>query len=181
MLPINKMDIIFLGTPQFSIPFLESLNDEFNIIGVITQPDKPSGRNLKLKFSPVKSRAEKLNLTILQPDDLKKETVKEGIIKLNPRLGVVVAYGKIIPKWMLKELKYGCINVHPSLLPKYRGAAPIQRAIMDGQNKTGVSIIQMDEGLDTGDILGQIEVIISDSDSSETLSNLFSSALISAC
>jgi len=153
--------IIFMGTPQFATPSLNALlKSQHQVIAVATQPDRPKGRHLNLKPSPVKKVALKHDIPVLQPPNLKNEDFKKTIIKLNPDIVVVVAFGQLIPSWLLSLPKHGCVNIHPSLLPKYRGAAPIQRAIMDGCVETGITIMLMDEGFDTGDILLQKKVPI---------------------
>ncbi len=165
------MKIIFMGTPDFAVPTLKKLIDcGHNILGIFTQPDKPVGRSQhKLTFSPVKFCALESNIKVYQPKTLKDNEVIGTIKALNPDVIVVVAYGKILPKEILNIPKYGCINVHGSLLPKYRGAAPIQWSIINGEKITGVTTMFMDEGLDTGDILLRKEVEILDEDNSESL------------
>lgn len=161
------MRILFAGTASFALPsFKVLLGLEHKLVGVITQPDRPRGRGLKPSFSPIKEVALRSNLSVLQPENLKDEKAKKKILDLKPDLTVVAAYGKILPKWMFEEIKYGAINIHASLLPEYRGAAPIERAIMNGERKTGITIIQMDEGLDTGDILLQRSIPIGDDETS---------------
>lgn len=159
-----------MGTPDFAVPCLEKLIiNKYDVVGVFTQPDKKKGRGQKFSFSPVKELALKNNLPVFQPESLKNAEVLELIKKLNPELIVVVAYGKILPKNILEIPKYGCINVHGSLLPKYRGAAPIQWAIINGEKKSGVTTMFMDEGMDTGDMLLKAEIKIEDQDTSESL------------
>ncbi len=149
------MRIVFMGTPDFAVPCLEKLIKKgHDVAGVFTQPDKPIGRKQVLTAPPVKVCAKSHNINVYQPVSLKKDnTALETIKSLNPDIIVVVAYGKILTKEVLKSAKYGCVNVHASLLPKYRGAAPIQWAILNGDSETGVTVMQMDEGLDTGDML----------------------------
>ena len=144
-----------MGTPDFAAESLKSIYEAGEeIIGVVTNPDKPKGRGMKMCYSPVKEFALKKNLEIYQPEKVKKNTeFIEKIKELNPDVICVVAYGKILPKEILDIPKYGCINVHASILPKYRGAAPIQWAVINGDSQTGVTTMQMDEGMDTGDIL----------------------------
>jgi methionyl-tRNA formyltransferase len=162
--------IIFMGTPGFAVPALKALiNSSYKIELVITQPDRQKGRNLKLASSSVKEIALKDNIPVFQPVSIKSEDVKTKIEEIKPDFIVVVAYGQIIPGGILACPKYGCINIHASLLPRYRGAAPIQRAIMDGCKKTGITTMLMDEGMDTGEILLQKEVEIFSGDTSETL------------
>ncbi|PIR41788.1 MAG: methionyl-tRNA formyltransferase [Candidatus Yanofskybacteria bacterium CG10_big_fil_rev_8_21_14_0_10_37_15] len=153
----NKLNIVFLGTPDFAIPTLKSLlNFGHNVVGVITQPEKPAGRAKIITPSPVKKFALEKHLSILEPHNLKKdEEAFENFKHLNPDLCVVAAYGKIIPSRYLDVPKYGFLNVHPSLLPKYRGPSPIQTAILTGNPKTGVSIMLIDEQVDHGPVLAQ--------------------------
>lgn len=152
---MTPLRIVFLGTAELSCASLAKLsgNERFSVINVVTQPDKPKGRELRLTPSPVKVLAEKLGLSVLQPLKARDEQFISQIRKLNPDLLVVVAYGQILPPSLLEVPKFGCLNVHTSLLPKYRGAAPIQWAIADGNPETGVTIMKMDAGLDTGPIL----------------------------
>ena len=160
-----------MGTPDFAKVSLESLiNNGHKIVGVFTNPDKKSGRGQKINFSPVKEVALKNNLEIFQPKTLRTEEVYNLIKELNPELIVVVAYGKILPENILNIPMYGCINVHGSLLPEYRGAAPIQWAVIDGKKVTGVTTMFMDKGMDTGDILLEEKVVIKDD---ETAGDLF--------
>lgn len=148
------MRIIFMGTPDFAVPCLEILIDAgHNVAAVFTQPDKPVGRKQILTPSPVKACAVSHNIKVYQPEKIKNSNALEIINSINPDVIIVVAYGKILPKEILNAAKFGCINVHASLLPKYRGAAPIQWSILNGDEETGVCVMQMDEGIDTGDIL----------------------------
>jgi methionyl-tRNA formyltransferase len=154
------LKILFMGTPDFAKESLESIFDAgHNIIGVVTNPDKPKGRGLKMVASPVKEFALEKKLKIYQPVKVRnnEEFINE-IKDLKPDVICVVAYGKILPKDILEIPKYGCINVHASLLPKYRGAAPIQWAVINGEKTTGVTTMYMDEGMDTGDMLLKQEV-----------------------
>lgn len=148
------MRIVFMGTPDFAVPSLQKLIEEkYEIAAVFTQPDKKVGRKQILTPSAVKSEALKHSIPVYQPETF-KDGAAYGILKdIEPALIVVAAYGKILPKTVLELPKYGCICVHASLLPKYRGAAPIQRAVLNGEKETGISIMQMDEGIDTGDII----------------------------
>jgi len=155
------MNVIFMGTPGFAVPTLEKLHESrHNLVLVVTQPDKPSGRGKKLKKSEVKETAEKLGLKIFQPDKIKKQENIDLLKSYNPDVIVVVAYGQILNKEILTLPKYGCINVHASLLPKLRGAAPLNWALINGETKTGITTMQMDVGLDTGDMLLKSEVEI---------------------
>ncbi len=163
-----KNKIVFFGTPDFAIPTLRELAENFSIEAVITQPDKPKGRKKLLTPPPVKKYATTRDFLILQPDNLDKDFIDQ-LNKLKPDLGIVVAYGKILPKEILDLPKHGCLNIHASLLPKYRGAAPIQAALIHGDNQTGVTIIKMDTGLDTGDIISQDKIEIKKEDNLETL------------
>lgn len=151
------MKIIFAGTPDFSVPCLQTLIDsEHEVIAVYTQPDRPAGRGRKLTASPVKALALAHDIDVRQPLNLKDEATQQGLATLQADLLVVVAYGLILPQFVLDLPRYGCINVHASLLPRWRGAAPIQRAILAGDKKTGVSLMQMDIGLDTGAVYAEI-------------------------
>ena len=165
------MRILFMGTPDFAVASLRRLvEDGHEICGVFTQPDKPKNRGHKLAFSPVKEYALSQGLTVYQPTKLRDGTALELIRTLAPELTVVAAYGRILPEDILAAPKLGSINVHSSLLPKYRGSAPIQWAVLNGDEGTGVTIMQLDEGLDTGDILMVEPVTI---DSEETSGELF--------
>ena len=153
----EHLRIIFAGTPDFAVPTLEALiHSPHEICGVYTQPDRPAGRGKKLTASPVKQLALQNNLPVYQPKNFKQPHAVNELLELNASVMVVVAYGLILPEEILDGPKYGCINIHASLLPQWRGAAPIQRAIQAGDKETGISIMQMDEYLDTGDILSQI-------------------------
>ncbi len=150
------MNILFMGTPDFASASLEAIADAYgntDKISVVTSPDKPRGRSLKMSFSAVKEAALARGLEVYQPENLKAENFSDLLESLKPDIIVVAAYGKLLPEYVLNYPKYGCINVHASLLPEYRGAAPINRCIMDGKRETGVTIMQMAKGLDTGDIL----------------------------
>jgi methionyl-tRNA formyltransferase len=148
------MRIVFMGTPDFAVPTLETLlKSEHEVVGVVTQPDKPRGRSGKLVPSPVKETALQGQIPVFQPERVKEESFFPVLEELHPDVIVVVAFGQILPKRILELPKYGCMNVHASLLPKLRGAAPIQWSVIDGDKESGVTIQQMDEGLDTGDIL----------------------------
>ncbi len=157
--------IVFMGTPDFSVPVLRQLlEDGYDIVGVVTQPDRPVGRKKILTPPPVKVEALKHNLTVLQPNKIKEKAEYEKVLALNPDLIVTAAFGQILPKEILSGPKYGCINVHASLLPELRGGAPIHYSILQGKEKTGVTIMYMVEKLDAGDILTQVEVPISEMD-----------------
>ena len=176
----TKLRIAFMGTPEFSVPTLQSLiSFGHDIRAVYTQPPRPAGRGKKNKVSPVQSLAELNGLTVKTPHSLKTDEEQEYFEKLGLDAAIVVAYGLILPKTFLEVPRLGCINIHASLLPRWRGAAPIQRAIMAGDTKTGVTIMQMDEQLDTGPIFTTSEVEITDQTTSETLHQ--SMANLGAC
>lgn len=159
-----------MGTPQFAVPSLEILlENNLDVCAVFTKPDKPQGRKQIILPTDVKVCANKYNIDVYQPEKLKTQESYELLQKINPDLIVVVAYGKILPKNFIDFPKMGCINVHGSLLPKYRGAAPIQWSIINGDKLTGITTMYMDEGLDTGDILMQEKIFINDTDTSEEL------------
>lgn len=164
------MKIIFAGTPQFAAPILQTLfNSQHEVVAVYTQPDRPAGRGQKLHASPVKELALQHNLTVCQPQTLRDESEQKKLKDWQADVMIVVAYGLILPKIILETPRLGCINVHASLLPRWRGAAPIQRAILAGDNETGITIMQMDEGLDTGLMLHKVTTTITATDTSQTL------------
>lgn len=164
------MRIVFMGTPDFAVPCLQKLIDcGHEISGVFTQPDKPKGRHGVMTPPPVKELALKNGLTVYQPVKMKDGTALEMLRQADPELVIVVAYGKILPKEILELPKYGCINIHASLLPKLRGAAPIQWSVINGFEKTGVTSMQMDEGLDTGDMLIKKETAIGENETAGEL------------
>lgn len=166
------MKIVFMGTPEFAVPSLEALHNSGHKISlVITQKDKPKGRGKKLLPTPVKEKALELGLEVYQPDSVNSQESIERMKEINPDCIVVVAFGQILKKDVLNIAKYGCLNVHASILPKYRGAAPINWAIINGEEKTGITIMEMDEGLDTGDILKIREISIEEDDDSSTLAD----------
>lgn len=152
-----------MGTPEFSVPCLEALTECCEVIGVITQPDKPRGRGQKLQPSPVKVCAEKRNIPVYQPIKVKSEEFTAQLEEMKPELIVVVAFGQILSQRILDIPEYGCINVHASLLPRYRGAAPMQWCLINGESKTGITTMFMDAGLDTGDMLLKHEIEITES------------------
>ena len=155
------MKAVFFGTPDFAVPSLRELHSSHQVLAVVTMPDRPSGRKLKLTPSPVKVFAHSRGKTVFEPKSLKKnEDIIASLSELGADIFVVAAYGLILPKKILEMPMHGCINVHASLLPKYRGASPIHAAILTGDDKTGITIMQMDAGLDTGDILLQEEISI---------------------
>src|SRR3954468_10077695 len=149
------MRIVFMGSPDFAVPCLEAVLETEEVVAVVCQPDKPAGRGQKLTAPPVKVRAEAAGLPVMQPVSVRKPPFLDELKALAPDLAVVVAYGKILPAEVLTVPRLGCINVHGSLLPKYRGAAPIQWSIIRGERETGVTLMQMDAGMDTGDMLGK--------------------------
>jgi len=162
--------IVFMGSPDYAVPILTTLNEHYRIVGVVTQPDQPAGRGNKLQPPTIKTLAEKLHLPVLQPNKIKGEEFLQQLSEWAPDLIVVAAYGKILPSTILEFPKFGCINVHASLLPKWRGASPIQNAILNGDRISGVTIILMDEGVDTGVIFTQSEVKVEDTDTAGSLS-----------
>ncbi|KDD80527.1 methionyl-tRNA formyltransferase [Glaesserella parasuis] len=167
---MKKLNIIFAGTPDFAATHLQALlHSEHNVIAVYTRPDKPAGRGKKLQASPVKQLAEAHHIPVYQPKSLRKEEAQVELQTLNADVMVVVAYGLILPEAVLKAPKYGCLNVHGSLLPRWRGAAPIQRSIWAGDTETGVTIMQMDIGLDTGDMLHKVTTPILATETSASL------------
>ncbi len=164
------MRILFMGTPDIAASaLLKLIEEKFNIVGVVSQPDKPKGRGHKLMPTDVKVVALENNIEVFQPETLKNGELKEVLENLKPDVIVVVAYGKILPKYILEYPKYGCINMHASLLPKYRGAAPIQWSVINGDLVTGVTTMLMNEGLDTGDMLLTKEVEIGEYETSAEL------------
>ncbi|MCQ4086002.1 methionyl-tRNA formyltransferase [Saccharibacillus sp. JS10] len=162
--------IVFMGTPAFAVSCLEALlESECNIVAVVTQPDRPQGRKKVLTPSPVKEAALKHHLPVLQPERMRNPEAVEELASFHPDLIVTAAYGQILPKSLLHVPELGCVNVHGSLLPAYRGGAPIQRSIINGETKTGITLMYMAEGLDTGDMIAVQEVEITDEDTSGTL------------
>ena len=171
------MRILFMGTPDFALCSLRALCQAGeNVVGVVTQTDKPKGRGYVLTPPPVKVYAEEQGIPVFQPKTLRDGSFDETLEQLAPDLIIVVAYGKILPPFVLSFPRYGCINVHGSLLPAYRGAAPIQRALLDGCEKTGVTTMRMDDGVDTGDMLLRSEVPIGENDNFETLHDALAEA-----
>ena len=165
------MKILFMGTPDFAVFSLKAIveSGKHTICGVATQPDKPKGRGYAMLPPPVKVYAESQNIPVYQPATLRDESFAALLSELDPEIIIVVAYGKILPKNVLDYAKYGCVNVHGSLLPEYRGAAPMQRAIIDGKAVTGITTMYMAEGLDTGDMLLKAELPIDEDDNFETI------------
>lgn len=164
---MKKLKVIFMGTPLFSVPILEMLIEKTNVIGVVTQPDKKVGRHQDVKYSPIKQLALKHNINVFTPVKIRVDF--KDIIALNPDIIITCAYGQIIPKEILSCPLLGCINVHASLLPCLRGGAPIHHAIMDGYEETGITIMYMDEQMDSGDIISQEKIKISSDDNVGTL------------
>jgi methionyl-tRNA formyltransferase len=166
----NQLRIIYAGTPDFSVAALQALiQSPHEVIAVYTQPDRPAGRGRDLKASPVKEQAMEYGIPVYQPETLKTEQAQDELKALGADLMVVTAYGLILPAAVLAMPRLGCINIHASLLPRWRGAAPIQRAILAGDKKTGITIMQMDEGLDTGDMLAVAECEIAADDTGASL------------
>lgn len=170
----KNIKVVFMGTPEFARESLKGLYEAgFNVVGCYTNPDKPSGRGMKLKASAVKEYALEKNIPVFQPKKLRKnDEVLEQLKELNPDVIAVVAYGKILPREILELPKYGCINVHGSLLPKYRGAAPMQWALINGEEKTGITTMFMDVGMDTGDMLLKEEIEIKDEYNLESIHDI---------
>ena len=171
-----------MGSPDFSLPILHKLANTYTVVGVVTQPDRASGRGRELKPPPVKLLAEELNIPVIQPEKLRQPEAMEQLRLWNPDLIVVAAFGQILKKDVLYLPRFGCINVHASLLPRWRGAAPINAAILHGDEETGVTIMKMDVGLDTGPILTQRPIYLTRDDTAgsvfEKLSHLGASLLI---
>ncbi len=175
------MKIIYMGTPEFAVLPLEALyNDGHEILLVVTQPDKPKGRGHKMQASPVKEFSTLHNIPVYQPESAKTDEVYEYLKTFGADVFIVAAYGQILPQRILDIPKYGCINIHASLLPKYRGAAPIQWSIINGENVTGVTTMQMNAGLDTGDMLVKEEVVVSDTDTADSLHDKLAIAGVNA-
>lgn len=176
------MKVIFMGTPDFSTGVLESIIAAgHEVTAVVTQPDKPKGRGHEIQFTPVKEVALKYDIPVLQPKRVRAEETVRALSEIPADIIVVVAFGQIIPKSILEMKKYGCINVHASLLPAYRGAAPIQWAVVDGLKETGVTIMQMDEGLDTGDMLTKVIVPLEEKETGGSLFDKLSAAGAKLC
>ena len=171
---MKKFRIIFIGTSEFGLPALQALTQEsdFEIVLAVTQPDKPVGRKQLLAASPIKQAAEKLGITVLQPEYIMD--IKEKIALLKPDLIIVIAYSQLLPEAILQIPKHGCLNLHASLLPKYRGAAVIQAAVLNNDKQTGLTLIKMDKSLDTGPILSQLAVDIEANDTASSLYNKLS-------
>jgi methionyl-tRNA formyltransferase len=168
---MTRERIVFMGSPDYAVPILKLLNEHYQVVGVITQPDQPVGRGKKIQSPPIKILSNALGIPVFQPQQLKGEDFIQKLKGMTPDAIVVAAYGKILPKPVLNLPEYGCINVHASLLPRWRGASPIQHAILCGDEKTGVTIMLMDEGVDTGPILSQSEISVDSQETAETLSS----------
>ncbi len=166
------MRVVFMGTPEFACNVLEGLIENYDVVGIVSQPDKEVGRKRVLTNTPTKEIGIKNNIKVIQPIKIRNEY--ESVLDLKPDLIVTCAYGQIIPEEILNCPKLGCINVHASLLPKYRGGAPIHRAIINGEEETGITIMYMDKGMDTGNIISQESIKIEEDDNLETLSNKLS-------
>lgn len=167
---MGKLRTIFMGTPDFAVPCLDMLiKEDYQIAAVVTQPDRPKGRGRKMTYSPVKEAALLYNLLVLQPDSIKSDDFYNLMAALAPDVIIVVAYGQLLPKRILDLPPCGCINVHASLLPKYRGAAPIHWAVINGEAKTGITTMVMDVGMDTGDMLIKNELPILPEDTTGSL------------
>lgn len=156
--------LIFMGTPRFAVPSLKRLLEEYEVVAVVTRPDKAAGRGRRVAFSPVKEVALRWGLPVMQPRSLRKEEVIASLLELEPQVIVVAAYGQILPPEVLAIPPFGCLNVHASLLPKYRGASPVAGALLAGEEETGITIMLMDEGMDTGPILAQARLPIEPED-----------------
>ena len=167
---MNPLKIIFAGTPDFAVPALQALCDKgYEVVGVLTQPDRPSGRGLKLHPSPIKLKANELGIPVFQPSELKSKASYESLAAINFNVMIVAAYGLIIPQAILDLPSFGCFNIHASLLPRWRGAAPIHRAILMGDEVTGVTIMRVVQKLDAGDMIKKTEIQISEKDTTEQL------------
>lgn len=170
------MRIVFMGTPDFAVPTLDVLIQNHEVIGVVTQPDRKKGRGKKVQYPPVKEKALEHGIPVFQPDRMKDEAFLAELKAMDPDAIVVVAFGRILPEVILDLPRYGCINVHASLLPKYRGAAPMQWAIINGEKETGVTIMYMDKGMDTGDMLAKTVVPLDPGETGESLHDKLSVA-----
>lgn len=166
---IKDLRVLFMGTPDFAVSSCKALYEKTNLVGVVTQPDRPKGRGGKMAAPEVKVYATEIGIPVYQPQILKDGSFQSVLDELTPELIVVAAYGRILPEYILNHPRYGCINVHGSLLPKYRGAAPIQRAVMNGDKETGVTIMKMAKGMDTGDMILQRSMEILEADTAGTV------------
>ena len=176
------MKIIFMGTPDFSVGTLEALIEAgHEVVLAVTQPDKPRGRGKEVQFPPVKEVALRHNIPVYQPKRVREPECIEELKKYNADVMVVIAFGQILPKEILEMTPYGCINVHASLLPKYRGAAPIQWAVINGEKISGVTTMQMDEGLDTGDMIRKTEIVLDEKETGGSLHDKLADAGAKLC
>lgn len=169
MVRSKRMRVVFMGTPDFAVPTLECLIEAHDVVAVVTQPDKPKGRGKAMQFPPVKETAIKHDIPVYQPVKVREEAFIDILKDYAPDVIVVVAFGQILPESILNLPKYGCLNVHASLLPKYRGAAPIQWVVIDGEKETGVTIMYMEKGLDTGDMIAKTVIPIEEKETGESL------------
>jgi len=168
----KNIKVIFMGTPDFAVPVLREMLENFNVVGVITQPDRAVGRQFDVQSPPVKMLAQQFNIPVFQPEILKENELLFNELKnLQPDVIAVAAYGKILPREIINLPPHGCLNVHPSFLPKYRGASPIQTALLNGEKEIGLSIMLMDLGLDTGDVLAQKKIEVMPEDDAGALHN----------
>ena len=163
------MKIVFMGTPDFAVPTLKALISRHQVVAVVTQPDRKKGRGKKVQYSPVKETALEYKIPVFQPEKVREEEFQSALREIAPDVIVVAAFGQILPESILNLPKYGCINVHASLLPRYRGAAPIQWAVINGEKESGVTIMYMEKGLDTGDMLGKTVVPIEEKETGASL------------
>lgn len=176
------MRVIFMGTPEFSVGTLEALVEAgHEVVLAVTQPDKPKGRGKEMQFTPVKEAAIRHQIPVYQPVKVREKACVEVLKSYEADVIVVIAFGQILPKSILELTSYGCINVHASLLPKYRGAAPIQWAVIDGEKVSGVTTMQMDEGLDTGDMILKKEVILDEKETGGSLHDKLAEAGAALC
>ncbi len=174
---MNPLKIIFAGTPDFAVPALQALYDKgYEVVGVLTQPDRPSGRGLKLHPSPMKLKANELGIPVYQPSELKSNASYESLAAIDFNVMIVAAYGLIIPQSILDLPSFGCFNIHASLLPRWRGAAPIHRAILMGDEVTGVTIMRVVQKLDAGDMIKKTEIQISEKDTTEQLTKILAAS-----
>jgi len=174
---VNPLKIIFAGTPDFAVPALQALYDKgYEVVGVLTQPDRPSGRGLKLHPSPMKLKANELGIPVYQPSELKSNASYESLAAIDFNVMIVAAYGLIIPQSILDLPSFGCFNIHASLLPRWRGAAPIHRAILMGDEVTGVTIMRVVQKLDAGDMIKKTEIQISEKDTTEQLTKILAAS-----
>ncbi|HET9621297.1 MAG TPA: methionyl-tRNA formyltransferase [Kofleriaceae bacterium] len=178
------MRVVFMGSPEFAVPCLRALHERHDVALVVSQPDKPAGRGSQLTAPAVKTAALALGVPVIQPRSARTGELRDAMVATGAELAVVVAYGKILPTPVLEALPRGCINVHGSLLPRYRGAAPVQRAVIDGERETGVAIMQLDEGMDTGPVYLEKRVAIGDDETAgelmERLAPIGAAALLEA-